>query len=703
MECNKDEALRAKKIAERKVTERDYAGAKKFALKAQNLFPELEGIRQLLTTIDLYISVEKKVNGEVDWYTVLGISPWVDDETARTQYQKLVMALHPDNNQAVGADGAFKLVSEAWSLLSDEAKRIAYNEKLNPKIQSKHPVQSGFSNHTSTANVTSLDRSHDNTPRTSPASAPAPAPSPSTQNPGTFWTICNKCNTQFEYLRIYVNHNLLCPNCRQAFLAVERPPPSNALKSTKSTHHATNSNLHHSSNNTNLRWGPFFRKSGGNSKNASPSNVTQAAASVVQQAHEKYKREREEAQAGLKKRRIIDNRINGYVSDMAMRNGVGSGSISDYRKGSFEAEGTHGFYGINNKPNSRRELSLLETRNMLMSKARVEIRKILENSRLETNAKTNRDKMKMKEKESKKQKNMDNGDFRDPGEHDGSNVKIQNKQSLPGYSGGDSDKNVPAVSITVPDSDFHNFDLDRTESSFGGDQVWAAYDDDDGMPRFYARIHKVISLKPFRMQISWLNSRSNSELGPVHWIDSGFTKTCGDFRAGKHEISETLNSFSHKVKWIKGKRGVVRIFPSKGDIWALYRNWSPDWNENTPDEVIHKYDMVEVLDDYSDEQGVSVTPLVKVDGFRTVFRKHMDPKEVQRIPRGEMFRFSHQVPSHLLTGQEAQNAPAGCWDLDPAATLLELIQVSTTTEANETPVVDKGVRLEEEILQQIIC
>ncbi|KAH7557767.1 hypothetical protein ACOSP7_027661 [Xanthoceras sorbifolium] len=687
MECNKDEALRAKKISERKVTERDFASAKKFALKAQTLYPGLEGIPQLLIAIDVHISAEKKINGEVDWYAVLGINPSVDDETARKQFQKVAMALHPDKNQAVGADGAFKLVLEAWRLLADKAKRLAYNEKLNPEIQLKHPVESGVpfaprsANNilTSTANVTS--QAHDGTPQTIPASLH----SPSDQNPGTFWTECNNCSTLFEFLRVYLNLSLLCPHCNKAFPAIERRPPSEALRSfhlsslqqsqnssqpQNSNHHTAEGILHrgstglNSSNNAiRRRWGRVFKMSGGDIKNGFPSNATQADASVVQQPHGKYKKVREEAQAAQKKRRIYDNRKNGsggeheeaqaalqkqrmydnrkngYGGDMAMRNGVGSGSISESRKGSFEAGSTYGFFGIYNKP-SRRDLSLFDIRNVMVRKAQVEIRKNLENSRSVTNAKTT------KERESRKQKNMDNGDLHDLSEH--------------------------GVSITVPDSDFHNFDLDRTDS-FGDDQVWAAYDDDDGMPRYYARIHKVVTLKPFKMQISWLDSKSNSELGPLHWIDSGFTKTCGYFRAGKAEISGTLNSFSHNVKWIKGKRGVIHIFPSKGDVWALYRNWSPDWNAHTPDEVIHKYDMVEVLDDYSEEQGVSVTPLVKVDGFKTVFRKHMDPKEVRRIPKVEMFRFSHQVPSCLLTGQEAQNAPAGCWELDPAATPLELL------------------------------
>ncbi|CAI8584862.1 unnamed protein product [Vicia faba] len=72
-----------------------------------------------------------------------------------------------------------------------------------------------------------------------------------------------------------------------------------------------------------------------------------------------------------------------------------------------------------------------------------------------------------------------------------------------------------------------------------------------------------------------------------------------------------------------------------------------------------------------------VTPLVKFPGFRTVFRRQQDQNEVKRIPKEEMFRFSHQVPNHLLSGQEAHNAPIGCRELDPTATPLDLLQIET--------------------------
>ncbi|KAF2311508.1 hypothetical protein GH714_024460 [Hevea brasiliensis] len=197
----------------------------------------------------------------------------------------------------------------------------------------------------------------------------------------------------------------------------------------------------------------------------------------------------------------------------------------------------------------------------------------------------------------------------------------------------------PSLSMTVPDPDFHDFDKDRTEKSFGDNQVWAAYDDDDGMPRYYAMIHSVISTKPFRMQISWLNSKNNRELGPLNWIGSGFYKTSGVFWIGKHEVSESLNSFSHKVKWAKGTRGTVQIYPRRGDVWALYRNWSPDWNELTPDEVIHKYDMVEVLEDYDEERGVTVLLLLKLLVSRQCFAGILTPVKPRQFQERSCFGF----------------------------------------------------------------
>lgn len=130
MECNRDEAARAKEIAEKKLIKKDFAGAKKFAMKAHNLYPGMDGISQLLATIDVYFFSEKKVHGEADWYGVLGVNPRDSEDAVRKQYRKLVLMLHPDKNKAQGADGAFILVSQAWDVLSDTTKRSAYDKKI---------------------------------------------------------------------------------------------------------------------------------------------------------------------------------------------------------------------------------------------------------------------------------------------------------------------------------------------------------------------------------------------------------------------------------------------------------------------------------------------------------------------------------------------------------------------------------------------
>ncbi|KAA8533634.1 hypothetical protein F0562_030932 [Nyssa sinensis] len=757
MDCNRNEALRVKLIAEKKLTERDFAGAKKFALKAQSLYPELEDLSQLLTTLDVYISAGNKISGELDWYGILGVNPLADDETLKKQYMKLALMLNPVTNKYVGADGAFKLLSEAWNLLSDKTKRLAYNQRSSKGFQQKFPAwkrspslpprappsANGFHNFTSSA--TSNAKIQNNGIQACPTAVPPL----SHQRTDTFWTICHRCKMHYEYLKMYLNHTLLCPNCHGAFLASETAAPSKFSKSSNlsshqrhqnSSHHVTNTNTFdqgsnagaaqnsgpggsavvNSLNHTHVHQGPFSRMANVDNTVTFPSTAAKAA-NIVQQANENVKREREAGQTAawgesshvsssvleeerlLKKRSGLDHNGIGYrgnvANQMAMGNGrTGTGSVFRVGKGGHVTRSIYGFSGIYNKPNSTRELTLLEIRNMLLEKARTEIRKKL-NEQISENIAKAADKGKEKVKVSKKEKEgraVKNDAFDRNGSAESSDTQRgdQAKKHFPSTLADDTDKEpIAPISIDVPDPDFHDFDLDRTEKCFGENQVWAAYDSDDGMPRFYAMIQKVISLKPFKLRISWLNSKSTNEFGLVDWIGSGFYKTCGDFRVGKHEINKSLNYFSHKVKWTKGTRGAVCIFPKKGDVWALYRNWSADWNEHTPDEVIHKYDMVEVLDDYNEDQGVSVTPLIKVAGFRTVFHPHLDPVRARRIPKEEMFRFSHQVPNYLLTGQETQNAPKGCKELDPAATPLELLQV--ITEANEVPIVKNGKNVDE--------
>ncbi|CAJ1952477.1 unnamed protein product [Sphenostylis stenocarpa] len=710
MECNKDEATRAKEIAERKFAAKDISGAKKFALKALNLFPELEGISQMVATLDVYISAENKTNGEADWYGVLGVDSFADDDTVRRQYRKLALMLHPDKNKSVGADGAFKLVSEAWSLLSDKAKRAAYDKrsgkerKASTKFGGSSTQKRTNGSYNFTKTTPSSATAHKNTAKDHTSSSTHKSKS------STFWTVCSRCKMQYEYLRVYINLKLLCPNCRAAFVAVETaPPPASGIRP------ATQWNFAQKKQNSNRQVPNKSKSSAGKNNMAAPnvgagsyskteaasfqwsafskssgvSNVAQAA-SVVQQAYDKVKRDREEAQAASKREEALKRKQHvskkGYSNPAKKRRGgmedasasggkenrMGGGTNSS-KQANFEYNRVNG----TNKTDCVRYVSPDELRNLLMEKARKEI-----SNKLRENQSNVVDKTVVKESGNDLHKVNEKGEkcLRNSEMCAQDNIeKPSGSKTIKSLAGSTVAKGnrkfLETTAIDVPDPDFHDFYKDRTEISFSENQVWAVYDNNDGMPRCYAMIHSVISLNPFKMQISWLNPNTNSKLEPIKWVASGFSKICGDFRLSRPEICSSTNFFSHKVRWRTGADGAICIYPRKGDVWAIYRNWSPDWDELTPDEVVHKFDVVEVLEDFVEGHGIDVIPLIKVAGFRTVFHYHLDPREIRIIRMEEMFRFSHQIPSYVLTGQEAPDAPKGCRVLDPAAAPFEFLQV----------------------------
>ncbi|XP_022716074.1 meiotically up-regulated gene 184 protein-like [Durio zibethinus] len=738
MDCNKDEAIRAKELAEKKLAELDAAGAKRFALKAQNLYPQLDGLSQLLATLDIYIFADKKMNGEVDWYRVLGVHPYADEDTIRKHYRKLALILHPDKNKSVGADGAFKILSEAWNLLSNKAKRLAYDQKLRGIYTNVLNGQSSSSTVKTSRNGfhNFFNGNTSNTSYQNGATYSKPAP-PHSERTDTFWTTCNSCKMRYEYYRVYVNLNLPCVFCGMLFLAVETPdPPINgsskyipmsAFMQQQRFHQAHDtrgwrfSGLHSSTKNFQK---DAFHKSGSNINVAPAASFTAQAVGVNHSASETLKSRHKESQTGTMREESLLKKFHpsqktdaglstgstGSVSSFAAkkhrpkkrhRDERGKGnhmpvvneraSTSSFQKNGFET-GRMNIAGIS-RSNSVREPSQEEIRNMLMQMARKHISKLNSSNPASLSNPSNKPKSfdkGMDEKDKGNGKDALRMKFDENKSMEFVDIKssIQPKESYTVHSDvvsvTDATEELVPRAMNVPDPDFYDFDKDRTEKSFGGNQVWAAYDDDDGMPRYYAMIHSVISLKPFKMRMSWLNSKSNLELAPLNWIDSGFYKTSGNFWIGKHKVNMSLNSFSHKVKWSKGRKGAIQIYPRKGDVWALYRNWSSDWNELTADEVIHKYDMVQVLEDYNEQKGVAVAPLVKVPGFKTVFQMQSEPSKTWMIPRKELFRFSHQVPSHLITGQEGLNAPPkGCLELDPAAIPLELLQVLTEAQVKE--------------------
>ncbi|KAG8636649.1 hypothetical protein MANES_15G019075v8 [Manihot esculenta] len=218
-----------------------------------------------------------------------------------------------------------------------------------------------------------------------------------------------------------------------------------------------------------------------------------------------------------------------------------------------------------------------------------------------------------------------------------------------------------------PDPDFNDFDEGRNEGCFSVGQIWAIYDTLDGMPRFYTRIGKVLS-PDFKLWITWLESDPDDE-DEIGWVCEGWPTACGKFRNGNSESTEDRLMFSHMVNWEKGRqRKPCKIFPRKGEIWALFKDWNIKWKSDTDSSRKFEYEFVEILSESTEDGGACVVYLGKLKGFVSLFcRISKEGNATFQIPPNELFRFSHMIPSFKMTGKEGEGVPKGSFELDPAS------------------------------------
>ncbi|XP_034100645.1 dnaJ protein homolog 1 [Drosophila albomicans] len=62
-----------------------------------------------------------------DFYQILGISRHAEEDEIKKAYRKLALKYHPDKNKSAEATERFKLVAEAYEVLSDKRKRDIYD------------------------------------------------------------------------------------------------------------------------------------------------------------------------------------------------------------------------------------------------------------------------------------------------------------------------------------------------------------------------------------------------------------------------------------------------------------------------------------------------------------------------------------------------------------------------------------------------
>ncbi|XP_026413467.1 uncharacterized protein LOC113309264 [Papaver somniferum] len=240
-------------------------------------------------------------------------------------------------------------------------------------------------------------------------------------------------------------------------------------------------------------------------------------------------------------------------------------------------------------------------------------------------------------------------------------------------------KQQPVVSF-FDNPDFYDFDRDKSEECFAVDQMWAMFDDLDGMPRFYARINKVHS--PFKVDITWLDFVAE-DIDETAWKRSGLPVACGKFKYQKTDTTDDIRSFSHKIFCKRSVDKSYNIYPQKGETWALYKNWNLKWSSDPDNHSEYDYEFVVVMSDYTYKSGISVAYLVKLKGFVCLFKPTKKNGMASfQIPSNEMLRFSHRIPSFRTNGKEREDVPEGYFELDNCNLPSNLEEMSETVDGN---------------------
>lgn len=689
MDCNKEEAVRAKVLAEKKMHNKDFFGALKIALKAQQLDPNLENISQIVTVCQVHCSAERRVAGSEDWYGVLQTDITANEVSLKKQYRKLALLLHPDKNRFEGAEAAFKLVGEAHRLLSDPAKRSLYDVKYKassrPIISKSKPQQQKTNNHPGTDNIfanttmpqsakinTQQQQQTNNHPagyqpgvNNSFANAAMPQSNMNPQqqqqqfarmnlqqqqqqfartnlqqkrdptqsscpNGQTFWTACPSCTVRYQYMINVLNKTLRCPKCSVPFVAREMNALSGQPGATWNQYTvpqqngAANQGVHKMSSQNSFQGSSFSTVFQGPGF-AVPASVPVSKATGTSEAGKESKSTRKKGKEVDKENDKKGKRKSKPESEKPKLN-------SRKRAKNMEAESSE-------TKTTRPIESFFEKKK--------EVKQQKGGSPLKESLGHRKDDAEESKQNSKEEKSME-GSARD------------SKSS----SNDGSKKKPDPECFDVPDPDFHDFDKDRKEQCFTIDQLWAVYDTSDGMPRFYARIKKVLSPR-FKVRITWLEADPDSQ-DEIDWLNEDLPVSCGKFKFGNTQTTEDVNMFSHLVIGKIPGRGPLKLYPKRGEVWALFKNWDMKWSSDPENHRNYTFEFVEVLSEYEKGSSIKVAYLVKVEGFVSLFGRKKETPPFH-IPLNELFRFSHRIPTYKTTGTEREGLAEGYFELDPAS------------------------------------
>lgn len=716
MECNKEEANRAKGIAETKMHNKDFVGARKTALRAQQIFPDLENILQMLAVCNVHCAAEEKMVGnESDWYGILQVEQTADDVLIKKQYRKFALLLHPDKNKFPGAEAAFKMIGEAQRVLLDPEKRNFHDMKrrasLRPAAPNYPPKQAGMNSYVGKQPGVQVNIRSNTTPQYTAVHPQHTQPQQQSQpwfSNKSFLTSCPFCHMKYQCEIGTLKKYMTCPTCRQPFIANDinpgvplgtngsRPifPQQKAVPNQKVFTSAPRNVFENSTSSVK------FQGNVSENPKKGPSQKTECAFEVGKgsKTNENFGNadKRVEKDGGPVKFNPSGNADKRVEKDLG-----GSGKSKSSEKGSgkkrkkqveessescdtggsdteedIPIKQAFGFYGEHLRRSSRSKQEVSYNQQTGDNDDAVRPSKKAKGSEDTVKKGESSEMNKQADVKVEKKVKQEEGAFDGISPKGNKQTKKVNGKQTESSDSLDLSMSSSSREVTpdpefyeCPDPDFSDFDKDRAVDCFKVGQMWAVYDTIDAMPRFYAIIKRVFSTG-FKLKIAWLEADPDDK-EEIKWVNADLPVSCGKFKQGHSEDTQDRLMFSHLVFWERdGSRSPFKIYPRKGETWALFKNWDMKWYS---DQVYRKYELefVEVLEEYNDDIGIRVAYLGKVKGYSSLFCRIVEEgKGSFLIPKSELYRFSHKVPSCKI-GEE-KGVPKGSFELDPASVPTDL-------------------------------
>ncbi|XP_057479546.1 uncharacterized protein LOC130766855 [Actinidia eriantha] len=214
-------------------------------------------------------------------------------------------------------------------------------------------------------------------------------------------------------------------------------------------------------------------------------------------------------------------------------------------------------------------------------------------------------------------------------------------------------------------------------SNFTAGQVWAVFGGNDSMPRKYTRINSVSSSN--QIHVTYLESQ------PVFDYEFARSKenlpvVCGIYGATGRNVNLEISQFSHLVLCQKSTTAsIYKIYPTKGEVWAMYKKWNKKWKH--VDYENGEFDVVEIINDFSEGNGLMIARLTEVKGCLTFFhRQQYDGFDLTRaVSKPEVLGFSHRIPAFRVPGIGKHGIPESSWHLEPNALPYKLLEIQKET------------------------